>query len=95
MQAEGQVGMLGDEVSDDVMNRRWGPLIVAALAYVAVGAWDWTDTVEALARSATLECLLWQALFIMCPTSTGDMQQTLQPEGYSMANPASTVHLAR
>eukprot|EP00903_Cladosiphon_okamuranus_P019887 g18279.t1 len=52
MQAEGQgqVGMLGDEVSDDVMNRRWGPLIVAALAYVAVGAWDWTDTVEALTR---------------------------------------------
>lgn len=50
---EGQVGMLGDEVSDDVMDRRWGPLIVAALAYVAVGAWDWTDTVEALARSAT------------------------------------------
>eukprot|EP00752_Nemacystus_decipiens_P010652 g9485.t1 len=50
MQGEGQVGVLGDEVSDDVMNRRWGPLIVAALAYVAVGAWDWTDTVEALAR---------------------------------------------
>lgn len=51
-QADGEVGMLGDEASDDVMNRRWGPLIVAALAYVAVGAWDWTDTVEALARLA-------------------------------------------
>lgn len=51
--AAGQLGMLGNEASDDVMNRRWGPLIVAALAYVAVGAWDWTDTVEALARLVT------------------------------------------
>ncbi len=42
--------MLGDEAGDEGMNRRWGPLIVAALGYVAVGAWDWTDTVEDLAR---------------------------------------------
>lgn len=41
--------MLADEPSDDGMTR-WGPLALAALAYVAVGAWDWTDTVEALAR---------------------------------------------
>ncbi|CAN0268876.1 unnamed protein product, partial [Ectocarpus sp. 13 AM-2016] len=48
-QGQGQVGMLGDETNADGM-ARWGPLGVAALAYVAVGAWDWTDTVEALAR---------------------------------------------
>lgn len=42
--------MLGDEGGD--VATRWGPLAVAALAYVAVGAWDWTDTVEALARCA-------------------------------------------
>ena len=42
------MGTLGDEPSDD--RTSWGPLAVAALAYVAVGAWDWTDTVEALAR---------------------------------------------
>lgn len=41
--------MLGGETNADGM-ARWGPLGVAALAYVAVGAWDWTDTVEALAR---------------------------------------------
>lgn len=44
--------MLGDEGGDDGATR-WGPLVVAALAYVAVGAWDWTDTVEALARFVT------------------------------------------
>lgn len=47
---QGQIGMLGDEAADEGMSRRWGPLIVAALGYVAVGAWDWTDTVEDLAR---------------------------------------------
>lgn len=49
---QGQVGMLGDEAGDDGVTR-WGTLVVAALAYVAVGAWDWTDTVEALARFVT------------------------------------------
>ncbi|CAN0225327.1 unnamed protein product [Ectocarpus sp. 12 AP-2014] len=48
-QGQGQVAMLGDETNADGV-ARWGPLGVAALAYVAVGAWDWTDTVEALAR---------------------------------------------
>lgn len=47
---QGPVGMLGDEAGDEGMSRRWGPLVVAALGYVAVGAWDWTDTVEDLAR---------------------------------------------
>ena len=42
------MGELGDEPSDGATG--WGPIVVAALAYVAVGAWDWTDTVEALAR---------------------------------------------
>lgn len=49
---EGQVGIVGDEGGDVVT--QWGPLAVAALAYVAVGAWDWTDTVEALARCASI-----------------------------------------
>lgn len=42
------MGELGDEPNDEATH--WGPLVVAALAYVAVGAWDWTDTVEALER---------------------------------------------
>lgn len=44
--------MLGDEAGDVIIG--WGPLTVAALAYVAVGAWDWTDTVEALARYVSM-----------------------------------------
>lgn len=55
MNPEGKVGMLGDE-GGDVMTQ-WGPLAVAALAYVAVGAWDWTDTVEALARCVSMHGL--------------------------------------
>lgn len=45
---DGHVGELGDEPSNGTTP--WGSLVVAALVYVAVGAWDWTDTVEALAR---------------------------------------------
>lgn len=48
VEREGLVGELGDEPNDEATH--WGPLVVAALAYVAVGAWDWTDTVEALER---------------------------------------------
>lgn len=44
----GEVAMFGDE-GDDAMTR-WGALVVIALSYVAIGAWDWTDTVEVLAR---------------------------------------------
>lgn len=43
------VAVFGDEAGDIVT--KWGALAVVALGYVAIGAWDWTDTVEALARS--------------------------------------------
>lgn len=59
--------MLGDETNADGM-ARWGPLGVAALAYVAVGAWDWTDTVEALARFVILTRLKPRAA-LLCITA--------------------------
>lgn len=46
--------MFGDEGGDVVT--RWGALAVVALGYVAIGAWDWTDTVEALARYVDHTC---------------------------------------
>lgn len=36
---------------------KWGTLAMLAFAYVAIGAWDWTDTVEALER-----CLLFSVV---------------------------------
>lgn len=42
-----------EEDDGDVGNlNKWGPLATLAFIYVAIGAWDWTDTVEALARFA-------------------------------------------
>lgn len=47
-EGKSHVGRLGDDIGDGSI--KWGPLAAAALAYIAIGAWDWTDTVEALAR---------------------------------------------
>lgn len=45
---ESEQSTLHEDASDFMT--AWGPLTLAALGYIALGAWDWTDTVEALAR---------------------------------------------